>query len=312
MSGWSGALSGAGEGLMIAGKQFGEWLRESSLQQQAAEITAMRDKTLASYQGQRDLATRSGRIEDAPVLADIETNALVRRQGALQPGELDTARARAQIEGDARVETARRSPRTLAPGASEVVDGQITTTAPEKELSPAQQDALRAKTRKDTAEADAIERGLRSGGGRDMPADMQKVRDMVESGFATDLADAYKKIGSSRAKPDDAVVMGLVNTMLQSGRYRGPDANERAVADAVGTVRRIRDALTNDEEAGINAGFNKSHPMGPRGPSASPALPQGGRSYSAGGATFTDADIAFTAKKHGMTPERVKQILGVQ
>ncbi len=46
----SGALSGLGEGMMIAGSKYGDYLSRSELQKEAAEITAQRDKTLQAFQ----------------------------------------------------------------------------------------------------------------------------------------------------------------------------------------------------------------------------------------------------------------------
>jgi hypothetical protein len=112
------AMGGAGEGLMNAGKQLGDYAEKSNLQAEAAEIQRMRDVTLAG----------------------------------LKKGEITA-------EANAKVDVATRSPRTLPAGASEVQDGKVVVTAPEKPHPPELLKYYEANANKLNADADAIRNG---------------------------------------------------------------------------------------------------------------------------------------------------------
>src|SRR3954469_3176081 len=114
------AMGGAGEGMMAAGKQLGDYAEKSNLQQEAAEIQRMRDATLSE----------------------------------LKKGEITA-------EANAKVDVATRSPRTLSAGASEVQDGKVVVTAPEKPHPPELLKYYEANANRLNAEAKAINDGLK-------------------------------------------------------------------------------------------------------------------------------------------------------
>jgi hypothetical protein len=112
------AMGGAGEGMLAAGKQLGDYAEKSNLQAEAAEIQRMRDVTLAG----------------------------------LKKGEITA-------EANAKVDVATRSPRTLPAGASEVQDGKVVVTAPEKPHPPELLAYYSANAARLNAEAEAIRNG---------------------------------------------------------------------------------------------------------------------------------------------------------
>lgn len=118
-----GAFAGAGGAL----EQGGMELLKNSLEEQKAariaELMAQNARTTHRVNAQTD-------IELLPQKAAAETGALVDRERLLREPKLETKRGEAQIEADTRVDVAKRSPRTIAEGSTEIVDGQPGFTAP--------------------------------------------------------------------------------------------------------------------------------------------------------------------------------------
>lgn len=228
---------------------------------------------------------------------DVDATKILQRiaeQSALRPGDLETARQK----GDIDVDVARRKPRTLAPGASEIVDGNITTTAPGRELDPSQQRLNTARTSYyESMAAKAAKLGL------DKPqqtALIQNVQYLVDAGIATDNKDAWTKLRTSMEKSDNTVITSFANTLMRDPSYRGIEGRKRAIADARGMAQAL--SAVDDE---VDDEASPGSPASAR-PVAKP------KQHSAGGKTFTDADLAFTAKKYGVSVDEVKRQLGVK
>ena len=124
---------------------------------------------------------------------------------------------------------------------------------------------------------------------------------LVESGVAADHAEAYQKLRTGMGKSPEDQTLSLASTLMRGSAYRGKDGANRAFQDAARMVGEMRGARTGDAGAGADA----SAPV-PRPGGSAP------KKYQIQNKTFTDADIEATAKKYGITPDQVKQRLGIR
>jgi hypothetical protein len=148
-SAMAGAAVGAGE----VGQQGLDYAAKATLADHAAEIQKLRDARMAELEQQTHRVNTATDIENLPARGAAETDVLKTREDALRDGK---------------VETANRLPRTLPAGSSEVVDGKVVVTAPEKPLPQEHLDYYRAMADRMNAETAAIRNGdkYKAGGGK--------------------------------------------------------------------------------------------------------------------------------------------------
>lgn len=149
----AGALSAGTE----LGRQANDYFTKSRLQEEAYKAQALRDRVLSELRRGDYRAEAQTKLDFAPKMYQAETDAQAERLAALRPGELETMRQKAELD----LGFSNRKPRTLAAGASEVVDGKITVTAPQKDLPPEQAAYYLASANRLNAEARAITDGLK-------------------------------------------------------------------------------------------------------------------------------------------------------
>jgi len=146
----SGLIYGAMAGMGEAGERAGLTLQKTFSDENLLRMRAEADQAMARTMAELARETHAANIE-----TDIA--AAPRRFEAELPGK----KALMSAEADARVDTARRSPRTLAAGASEIQDGRIIATAPEKPLPREQLAYYTAQANRLNAEAAAIRDGIK-------------------------------------------------------------------------------------------------------------------------------------------------------
>jgi hypothetical protein len=208
------------------------------------------------------------------------------------PGELEKERA----IGDIKLGFEKNKPRVVAPGSSVVEDGAVTVTAPGKELDPSAVAVNQARTGYYNAMAKkASEMGL---GKTQSTAFIQNLQYMIDSGIASDPADAFKKWKTQAGRSPSAAAMQILPSLLRDPHYRGADGRQRAIADSKSLV----DAFTEDPDT-EDVGNATSGAQTGRTPS---------KSYTVNGRSFTDADIEYTARQRGLTVGEVKRRLGVR
>ena len=110
---------------------------------------------------------------------------------------------------------------------------------------------------------------------------------MVKNGIAKDEADAHNKLRTAMGKSDEDAILSLVGSLMRGTSYFGKNGYEKAVRDATAMVQSVRGPQGQNQRAGVG-------------------------SYSVRGKTFTDADIEYTARQNNMTPDQVKQRLGIR
>ncbi len=277
------ALSGAMVGAGKVGEQMIEHASKLDLQEAATRAQLLRDETLSRIRRGDFRAEAETKLEFAPQMARAETAALAEREDALRPGKLETKRGESGIA----IDEAFAKPRTLGPGSSEVVDGEITLTAPQKELDPSQQAEHRARAGYYSAMAKkAADLGV------DKTALISNVDYLVRTGIASDPAVAFEKLRTGMGKPESAQIESLTKTLLRDTvRYRGEEGRQRAVQDARSMVEAMRSG-GEDDDAAFARGFSKVRPPSSGSPSAE--------------------DIAYTAKKHGIPESEVRRRLGIK
>lgn len=152
----SNAIAGAGGAVAdIAGKFIETDIAKNAqldLLRVRADIEKERDARLSEY---RTTEHRTNAETDIALMPK-KTEAEIAREEAMRPSKMQTKRE----EADIAVEQKRREPRTLGPGASEVVDGRIVVTNPvdkPQELL----DYYKAQANRFNAEADAIRAGVK-------------------------------------------------------------------------------------------------------------------------------------------------------
>ncbi len=231
-----GIIAGAIQGFGEAAEKSGAMLQKHFSDRDLVELKIDADRKLQVVLSEmrrgefRD--QQAAKVEYAPRMAQVETAALVERQDALRPGEMESTRQKADID----VRTAERKPRTLAPGSSEVVDGEIRITAPQKEMDPAQQSMYEAHASYYRAMASKA-----SQLGVDKTALISNIEFLVKSGVASDPTEAYEKLRTGMSKPEDSQIQDLTKTLLRdTARYRGDEGRQSAVRDATGMVRSMR------------------------------------------------------------------------
>lgn len=126
MSRMSGALSGLGQGLTVAGLKYADYLEKSALQEEAGKITAQRDATLAAFR-RGDIQLQADLQEKANVAADERRRA---------PYKSAATKAQGLIDGE--------SERRSAP-VSDEVGGVGPTPAERIKLAPQDEARLRAQ-----------------------------------------------------------------------------------------------------------------------------------------------------------------------
>lgn len=158
---WRGAFEGLGGAMERSGRDIAQSTLEEFRQAKLAELQAQAARETHRVNLQTDIAATPARLA-------AETGGLVEREAALRPGALERARA----TGDIEVDVARRKPRTIAEGATEIVDGQPRFTAPKTEVPKPQEllDYYAAGAARLNAEADAIRDGLKYKGPVDRAA----------------------------------------------------------------------------------------------------------------------------------------------
>ena len=279
----AGAASGAGEAGVKAGlelqKQFGSEELQRLRQFGAEELQRLRsesDRSLAvTLEGIRT-TNRRGEYDYART-RDVQA------AREMLPIEEQKKRTDAGIDIDA----AMRKPRTLAPGASEVVGGEVRVTAPQKDLDPSQVSVNQAHAAYYNAMAKkAREMGLND---TQSTALISNVNFLVRSGIAADPKEAFDRLRTGMAKPEDSQVLDVTKMLLKDRRYRGPTGLQDAAKDARGMVQSMR----GDDDSELGAPAARS------------------RNYILGGKAFNDVDLEFTAQKHGLTVEQVKRRLGI-
>jgi hypothetical protein len=146
--GWKGIIAGGLEALGPAGLQMqraGDAMDLESMRQQAE---SERMKNLEEIRSKNRVSEY-----DQQKTRDVQYGT------DMLPVEAARDRAKAATEGDMRVDVARRSPRVLSAGSSEVVDGKIDVTAPEKPVPQEHLDYYKASANRLNAEAEAIRNG---------------------------------------------------------------------------------------------------------------------------------------------------------
>lgn len=128
---------------------------------------------------------------------------------------------------------------------------------------------------------------------------------MIDNDIAKDATDAYGKLRTALEKPEEDAILSVAGNLMKSPGYTGKKGFEKAMNDATRMVQTVK----------------RGKPEAPAPDTGTPGAPApvsgasgaaGGRTYSAGGKTFTDADIESTARRYGITPDQVKQRLGVR
>lgn len=122
---------------------------------------------------------------------------------------------------------------------------------------------------------------------------------LVNNKIANDPSDAFGKLRTAMEKPEEDAILSMAGTLMRGPGYAGKDGWNRALKTATDMVRSAKGA-------NVTGG-------GPGG-TGTPGAPQpgNGRSYTVRGKSFTDADVDATAKKYGITPDEVKQRLGIR
>ena len=162
-------LAGAGMGGGAALQQFGAQLQRdwSAERLDAMRNDAANSRQAALIEAQKFMVehTAQTQLKYAPEMGKAAAQSKLLEQEALAPGKLEAARA----EGDIRVDIARRSPRTIGEGSTEIVDGQPGFTAPKTDAPKPKEllDYYGAAANRYNAEADAIREGVKYKG----PAD---------------------------------------------------------------------------------------------------------------------------------------------
>lgn len=184
---WKAGLAEAGGTLQLLGVGYtkSRWEQENKI-----DLLNLQSELLKA----RDIA-----------LADVERETYRLRKAT----DLDAAGKAADIE----VDTARRKPRSLAPGHSEVVDGQIRITAPDVSRPQELLDFYRAQADRLNAETNAIEKGMKYGSKKVLLPSIRVEKDAEGNVYNIDtgsgaigrlIAAQPAKKGESRwFKPDD-------------------------------------------------------------------------------------------------------------
>ena len=125
----------------------------------------------------------------------------------------------------------------------------------------------------------------------------RNVEFLVENKIASDPLDAFNKLRTSMEKPEEDAILSVASMLMRGPGYAGRDGWNRATRDATAMVRSVKGQKPDDGDTGAG------RPGGTGG---------GPKSYTVRGKTFTETDIDATAKKYGMSPEQVKQQLGIR
>ena len=191
---------------------------------------------------------------------------------------------------------------SVAPGAAVAVDGKIT------DVNTAGLEVKRAADFNKLDYEYGLKRDLetfkRAHGAESTTALMRNMEYLVKSGVAKDHKEAYERLRTTTEKSERDATAALAGKLMQSPRYRGSGGPQRAMEDALGMVRSVRGAEADDGGAGT--GLNQ--PAGTAAPRTRAAI----RNYTLRGKTFSDVDINATAQKYGITPDEVKQKLGIR
>lgn len=141
---------------------------------------------------------------------------------------------------------------------------------------------------------------IRSERGADAATALERnINFLIKNKIANDPSDAFGKLRTAMEKPEEDAILSMAGTLMRGPGYAGKDGWNRALKTATDMVREAKGA-------NVTGG-------GPGG-TGTPGAPQPGkgRSYTVRGKSFTDADIDATAKKYGITPDEVKQRLGIR
>lgn len=160
-----GAIGGAGEAAAYLGKTW----NEADLKEELAKANDARMQNLARLQGQVQQDVHRGNI------------------GA----DMEALPERLRLEAEAKIDVAKRSPRTLAEGATEIVDGQPGFTAPKTAapISKEQGQYYEAAADRLNAEAQAIRDGLKYKGPADAKPQLPSVKPEKDEGGNTYMID---------------------------------------------------------------------------------------------------------------------------
>lgn len=134
---------------------------------------------------------------------------------------------------------------------------------------------------------------------------MRNMEYLVKSGVAKDHKEAFERLRTTTEKSERDAASTLAGRLMQSPRYRGSNGPQRAMQDALEMVRSVRGAEADD--GGADAGVDQ-----PSAPASARTRAAIGRTYNLRGKSFSDADINATAQKYGITPDEVKQRLGIR
>lgn len=126
---------------------------------------------------------------------------------------------------------------------------------------------------------------------------------LVKNGIAKDAVEGFAKLRTAMEKPEEDAILSVAGNLMKGPRYMGKDGWNRAVKDATTMVQTVKGGKP---EASAPAGGTSAPGSGAPGAAA------GGRTYSAGGKTFTDADLESTARTYGITTDQVKARLGIR
>lgn len=113
---------------------------------------------------------------------------------------------------------------------------------------------------------------------------IQNINFLVEKEIATTPRTAFEMLRQSVEKPEHEAVLDLAAKLRTGTGYFGKDGVDRSMQDAKRMVKSVK------------------------GPSATPK--PGAAAPATGGQDYTDEDLQFTAKKHGLTIDEVKRRLG--
>jgi hypothetical protein len=259
----AGAAQGAGQGIALSANE--EW---------KAEIERKRDERLSQLRMVEHAANVKTDIAAIPEKGAAETGVAVAREDAMRPGRIASKKAEADID----VETAKRKPRSLSPGASEVVDGEITVTAPEKAKTPEEQAVLRAHANYYNAQADLIRSG-----GRDKESKSEVPNVKIEK-TKDEMGGEKVVMVDQNSGAMGTVIHGQAATSGKSHFFSADEPGKPATKDRIewslnGKVLRggladvypkLKDRM-GDEPAGEASQPTVDNPLGLSRPSAAPA-----------------------------------------
>lgn len=123
-------------------------------------------------------------------------------------------------------------------------------------------------------------------GTKDTSTLIQNVNFLVKAEIAGSPREAFDMLKTSMEKPEHEAILDLAGALRGGFGYSGKDGIDRSMQDATRMVRSLRGASAASKPDAVTPGAKSK--------------------------SYTDEDLQFTARKHGITVDEVKRRLGIR